>query len=222
MKIKTELTKICDGVYLCEIDNSYDLAMTFCRVQEFYESPFEQVRSKSFTMMEFQRIYSLKNGGTFTYPEDWSGFNIPSGILDKFYKGAWVQTDWNMYDTTLKKIINHIKEEGPYYLIGAQKNDQHTINHELCHAFYNLDKKYKKSVTKLINSIPRRLLDKIKNILRKTGYCNNVLRDEIQAYLSCDKAFLADEIRSDWEKIEKWGIIFENHFNKHIALNIKK
>lgn len=222
MKIKTKLIKISEGIYLCEINNAYDLAMTFCRVQEFYESPFEEIRGKNFNMIEFQRLYSLKNEGIFTYPNDWVGFNIPSSILNKFYKGMWVQSDWNMYDSVFKKIINQINQDKPFYLIGAQKKDQKTINHELCHAFYNLNSDYKKSVDKLINNIPRRFLDKMKKVLRKTGYCNKVLRDEIQAYLSCDSPYLEDNIRCDWEKIIKISKKFEKHFNEYINLNIKK
>lgn len=222
MKIKTKLIKIQEGIYLCEMDNLYDLAMTFCRIQEFYESPFKQIRRKNFSMMKLQRIYSLNNKGYFSYPKDWAGYNIPSSIIDKFYKGKWVSSDWNEYDCVLKKIINRIGDNKPYYLIGALKGDKHTVDHELCHAFYSLDKKYKISVNKLINSVPKRLLDKIKKVLRKTGYDESVMIDEINAYLSCDKAYLADEIRPDWERIEKWGIVFENHFNEYVALNIKK
>lgn len=220
MKFKTKLTKIYDGIYLCEIKNVYDLAMTFCRVQEFYESPFEEIRNKDFNMMEFQRIYSLKGTGTFTYPVDWAGFNIPSSILHKFYKGSWVETDWNMYDTAFKRVVMQIKDKEPFYIIGAMENDKNTINHELCHAFYNLKESYKRGVDKLINNIPKRIFNKMRKALKDVGYCNKVIKDEIQAYLSSSDCSFFDGY-VDWQENQKMGKIFNKHFNKHIDINIK-
>jgi hypothetical protein len=225
MKIKTDLTKICDGIYLCEMDNRYDLAMTFCRVQEFYESAFKEIRGKSFSMMKFQRLYSLKREGCFSYPLDWAGFNIPSSILEKFYKGDWMSNDWNEYDGVFKKIVNQIGEDKPFYLIASEKNQKQTVDHELCHAFYNLNKDYKSSVDKMINSIPKTLLNKMKKVLKDTGYCDRVMKDEIQAYLSCDHNYFSHQGRLsdiDDKRIEKFEKLFQNHFNKHISLNITK
>jgi hypothetical protein len=221
MKIKTKLTKLCDGIYLCEIDNAYDLAMTFCRAQEFYESPFEEIRNKNFTMMQFQRLYSLKRNGYFSYPEDWAGFNIPGSILEKFYKGDWITNDWNEYDGVFKKLINHIGNDKPFYLIGAVRGDKDTIDHELCHAFYNLKENYKKEVDKLISKIPKKTFNKMRKALKDTGYCNKVIKDEIQAYLSSSDCSFFDDYNY-WEENQKIGKVFANHFNKHIALNIKK
>jgi hypothetical protein len=221
MKIKTKLVKICEGIYLCEINDAYDLAMTFCRVQEFYESPFDKIRGKNFTMSEFQRIYAQKGTGVFTYPEDWAGFNIPSSILNKFYKGSWVETDWNIYDTAFKKIVIQIKDENPFYIIAAKAGDKHTIDHELCHAFYNLKENYKKGADELMNNIPKRIFNKIRKALKDVGYCNKVIKDEIQAYLSSSDCSFFDEY-VNYQETQKIGKVFEKHFNKHITLNIKK
>jgi hypothetical protein len=221
MKIKTKLVKICEGIYLCEINDAYDLAMVFCRVQEFYESPFEEIRNKDFSMMEFQRFYSQRGTGIFTYADDWAGFNIPSSVLHKFYKGSWVQTDWNMYDTAFKKIVIQIKDKEPYYIIGAKGKDKRTIDHELCHAFYNLKESYKKGADALINKLPKRIFNKMRKALKDVGYCNKVIKDEIQAYLSSgDCSFFDNYV--DWEENQKTSKAFEKHFNKHITLNIKK
>ena len=221
MKIKTKLIKVCDNVYLCEINNEYDLAMTFCRVQEFYESAYEEIRNSNFSMMQFQRLYSLNQEGVFTYPQDWAGFNIPCSILDKFYKGSWVQTDWNEYDTAFKKIITKIGNDKPFYLIGARKGEKQTIDHELSHAFYNLKIDYKRGADKLVNSIPKKTFNKLKKALKQTGYCNKVIKDEIQAYFSSGDCSFFDAC-NNWQENQKIGKAFEKHFNKHITLNIKK
>ena len=61
MKIEYTLKNLYPGVYLCTIKDMYDLTMTFCRVQEFYESPFKQIRNKKFLLLEFMKLYSKKN-----------------------------------------------------------------------------------------------------------------------------------------------------------------
>ena len=63
------------------------LALAFVRMQEFYESP--RFCGRVFTLEEFSTWYSQACGhGEFTYPEDWSGFNVPStavrAVRDRF------------------------------------------------------------------------------------------------------------------------------------------
>jgi len=50
MNIKYKLKEIYKGIFLVTIQDEYDLAMTFCRLQEYYESPFKQIRGKTFEM----------------------------------------------------------------------------------------------------------------------------------------------------------------------------
>lgn len=89
MKIKHPLVKgkvveVKPRIYCVTVDDDYDRAMLFCRYQEFYESPYKQFRNKQFTWMEYMRFYkSSWKKRVFTYPEDWSGYNIPSKILER-------------------------------------------------------------------------------------------------------------------------------------------
>jgi len=190
MDIKYNLEEIHPKVFLVTMDNSYDLAMTFCRVQEFYESPFKEIRGKYFNILEFQRMYSMKFGdGCFTYPHDWAGFNVPSEILINCYTNINRPIiDFNCYDEIIWDFHNQITLKGveKYYLIGAETKAQSTINHEVAHAFYCLYPKYKKAANEITNQISDKSKNKIKKWLLSIGYNDKVFKDELQAYLTAD------------------------------------
>ena len=216
MKIKYDLKQIYPKVWLVTMDNSYDLAMTFCRVQEFYESPYKEIRGKIFTITEFQRIYTMRRGSdSFTYPADWAGFNVPSNIIfDLYYEHNIL--DLNEYDAIFNKILDKINtvassDENKYYLIGSQKGNQTTIDHEVAHAFYYLYPAYKKEANKIIKQLPKRLEKKITDWLLEIGYNKEVFKDEIQAYLS------ADNLSHDINSTDK-----ENKKIKKISNDLKK
>jgi hypothetical protein len=187
-----KLEKIQHGIYHCVIDDMYDLAMTFCRVQEFYESPFPQIRGKNFKLLDFMRVYSKNNGDNiFTYPIDWCGFNVPSTIINSCYNKNKIQ-DLNDYDKIIKKIDNDICNEmtddvnvrPKYYLIGTEGACKDTFKHEICHALYFLKKKYKKEADEVIKKLTSKCYDKFTVALTKLGYSDKVFNDEIQAYIA--------------------------------------
>lgn len=89
-----------ENILEVHFDDPHDCAATFLRFQEHYESP--EFRGKIFTLEEYQRWYIAhsprgQTTGAFTYEEDWTGFNIPSEILDPFYRreirSAYMLTD---------------------------------------------------------------------------------------------------------------------------------
>jgi len=192
MKVKYKLKEIYKGIFLVTIQDEYDLAMTFCRLQEFYESPFKQIRGKTFSMDEFQRLYAKKFGnGIFTYPADWAGFNVPGDVLNKLISTTF--TDWGTeYDFIIEDIHSEIlqKNQDRYYLIGAGPKDKDTINHEICHALYYLDKDYKFRVDYVVSELNIKLLNYFKSDLLDKGYSKGVLTDEINAYMCFDSDYL--------------------------------
>ena len=85
--VSGSINKIMPNIYAVIVKNDYDRGMLFCRYQEFYESPFPEIRNQEFTLEELMRTYVKKNkSGMFTYPADWAGYNIPSNILKKGQK----------------------------------------------------------------------------------------------------------------------------------------
>ena len=192
MNIKYTLKEIYPRVFLVGVTNSYDLAMLFCRAQEFYESCYKEIRGKNFTMTELQRIYSIRRGdGCFTYPNDWVGFNIPCHAMHGCYDIKL--KDRNEYDEIMIKIHKSLKKNSKYYIIGSDPESKSTIEHEVAHAFYYLYPKYRNSINDLLETIPKNILKKFKASLLNMGYADKVVKDEIQAYLLTDKDKLVED-----------------------------
>jgi len=191
--VKGVVKEIALRIYCAQVDDDYDRAMLFCRYQEFYESPYKKFRNKPFTWMEYMRHYkSTWKKRVFTYPDDWSGYNIPCNALQK-------ANHIFCYDTEYDKVMNDIyfycaidsqnKNNGTrcdWYLIGASSKDQGTMNHEIAHGLYFTNKEYKKNAIELINNIKLTHYEKLKKKLIKMGYVNDkkIIDDEIQAFMS--------------------------------------
>lgn len=179
------LDKVIDQVYHLVIPDHYDMCMVFWRVQEFYESPYKEVRNKHITFFEFMDLYSKKKGhGCFTYPIDWGGFNVPNKIIEECYDQS-LSYDYNHYDSVIIKTHEEIKKtDEKYYLIGTTGSDSIALKHELAHAFYYLDPYYKREVNQVLKKIPDKYYKKMVSYLKEIGYATNVIEDEINAYLS--------------------------------------
>ena len=192
MTIDYKLTKVEDRVFHCVIKDQYDLAMTFCRLQEFYESPFKEIKGKNFKLLDFMKLYVEKrNENFFTYPVDWAGFNVPSNVIIKYLETPFA--DLNHYDDIILEIHNGIEDrDEPYYLIGSDGENLTTLKHEMCHAFYFLNKKYKKKVNSVLKDIPKSTIDKVKMVLTAMGYDKKFIMDEINAYLATEYDILLD------------------------------
>lgn len=223
MKIKHPLVKgvvkeVLPNIHCVIVDDDYDRAMLFCRYQEFYESPSKKFRGKYFTWMEYMRYYkNNREVKTFTYPYDWSGYNIPShiveGALDTFYK----ETE---YDKIMNDIYYHcenypLRFEKPrtdWYLIGASSKNLRTMNHEIAHGLYYTNKEYKKSVDNLIKEIKPSHYSKLKKALLKIGYANDkkIIDDEIQAFMSTG---LYNGL--DTKELKVYEKAFINNFKKY-------
>lgn len=183
-----QTNKLADKIYLVQFKKQYDLAMFFLRPQEFYESPSSNFRGKSFDILDYMEWYSKEYGkGVFTYTEDWQGFNFPSTVIDELWaKGI---SDRNKYDFEMLLLHKKLKEEkgGNYYLIGSYKNDDEnadTIAHEIAHALYFTNRSYYLKMNELTLDLNKKLYKKICKWLGKVGYCEEVFRDEVQAYVS--------------------------------------
>jgi len=191
--IKGKVKEIKPFIYCVEIDDDYDRAMLFCRYQEFYESPYKKFRGKPFTWMEYMRHYKLAwKKRTFTYPDDWSGYNIPSNVMERANNVFYKDTE---YDQIMNDIYFHCDIDSQnknnntrcnWYLIGASSKDKGTTNHEIAHGLYFTNKEYKNNVTKLIKNIKSTHYEKLKKKLIKMGYVDDkkIIDDEIHAFMS--------------------------------------
>lgn len=157
-------------------DSQEELALTFMRFQEFYESPNPNFKNKIFTVGQLRNWYSETYGAN-TYHRDWTGFNFPSYVLQPFKNGLFDPLTTEEYN--LLNLFQYRQDS--FYIIGAQ--DQSTLRHELAHALYANDHKYKKAVDSLINRFSTNL-SKSKQYILSKGYCKSVINDELQAYIT--------------------------------------
>ncbi len=217
IKLKYELTEVKPRIFLVEMEDKYDLCMTFLRYQEFYESPNSKFRGKNFTIADFMRWYSKtwsESKLTFDYAKHWSGFNIPSKSLEKCYENVLDQNIYdfvmnNIIETIYKKLQNKWIDNPKYYLIGASKGATTTINHEIAHGMFYLNSKYRKEMTELVNKLPKSLVKNMHVMLKNLGYTPKVYTDEIQAYMSCN------DVEAYGVKVGNKNIPFQEIWNKY-------
>ena len=75
---------IGDNIFHFSYENRYKLTSSFIRMQEYYESPYNDIRNKYFTLDYYMDVYAKENYGVFSYFEDWNGFNIPGNSILKW------------------------------------------------------------------------------------------------------------------------------------------
>lgn len=170
-------------IYILEAKTQYELAITFMRLQEFYESSFPEIRGNYFTFEQYMDRYA-EEFGDFTYTSDWSGFNIPGHVVKQFFKTF---TDLSEHEKELKKFLEPTlseKKATAFYVIGLQDKDKDVLDHELAHAMYYIMAGYSSTMNTITNDMPKVVYDQMKKVLLEMGYGENVVQDEIQAYLA--------------------------------------
>ena len=203
-----KIEKALPNIYHARFSTQGELAATFVRFQEYYESP--QFRGKVFTLGQFRSWYQ-KEYGAWTYYSDWAGFNVPSYILDVFRSG--------LFDPLTPEEAYFLERfpasEEPYYIIGTYGAtvDTNTMRHEVAHGLYCTASGYKEQVDKLLK-VHRRSLKPLVKHLKCLGYHPDVWDDEAHAYLATDDGYLDDEgikynqaLKNDLERLFKvWYI----------------
>jgi hypothetical protein len=193
--VKGELKEVAPHIYCVAVEDAYDRAMLFSRYQEFYESPIKGIRNRFFTLEGLMKRYrDHYKKETFTYPEDWAGYNIPSYSLEKA-----IEKFGDKYMTEYDEIMQHIVSECEtksyslnnctkhnWYLIGTDNFKSRTMNHEMAHALYYTNSEYKRNCDALISKIKKSDYNKLNKALVGIGYLDNkkIIDDEIQAFMS--------------------------------------
>src|SRR5271157_5489607 len=125
-KMNVKLIKIRPQVYHLIFKTRYEMCSTMMRLQEFYESPYKNVKGKYFTLEEYMDTYA-KDFGNFTYTEAWSGFNVPDVAIKNFFglfKDNLLEKEKYLYNI----LINIC--DSKYYLIVTCEKTSDCINHE--------------------------------------------------------------------------------------------
>lgn len=157
-------------------DSQEELGLTFMRFQEHYESDNPLFRGGVFTQGQLKQWYSEIYGAN-NYHTTWVGFNFPSSVLMPFKEGLF-----DPLTTEEQRLLDLFKYRSDnFYIIGAQSTS--TLRHELSHALYASNLKYKLEIDSFLHKNQKKLKKTNSYILQK-GYCKEVLNDEIQAYIT--------------------------------------
>lgn len=222
------LYKVADRIWAAVIPDDYLRCWTFLRCQEYYESTSPYFQNNRFTWKDYMSWYKSNKGprgesDVFTYANDWSGFNLPSEVIEDCISDI---KDPGPYDHLMNSIIKIIKEneKGTYYLLGIKTVDNvedDLLNHELAHGLWYTDPQYKSEMMGLLNKMTKESVVKIKQFIAEIGYAESVLSDEAQAYLSTG---IYDEWKVD--DIDSWTTpfkeVFDKYKSKHLLTPVQK
>ena len=168
--------------------NQYILCMSFCRLQEYSESPLSNIKKRYFTIEEMMDTYAETYGnGHFNYDEEWVGFNLPGNIIISF------QNDFSgkpmlEKEKYLIEIINRERArrkviiDNNFCVIGTYRPED--VDHEIAHALYCLHLKYKKLMDDIYCSLTTKQQKGMNRYLSTSGYDRPQFIDEAQAYFS--------------------------------------
>jgi hypothetical protein len=200
-KLGATKRKVAPNIYLISFDDSENMCKTLLRFAEHYESP--KFRNKIFTLKEFKAWYKTTRNGKFTYYKDWAGFNVPSYVFTPFKQKKF--SHLTQKEKLFLNLIHNLKE--PFYIIVAKKNSSITIQHEMAHALFYLNKKYRSKAIKILSTYD---MKEINEELLSNGYCKEVLLDEANAYASggCEWLIKAPNLS------KKLKALFNKYINK--------
>lgn len=184
-----QVIRHADNILELYFDRQFDLNSSFIRMQEFYESPFDEFRGKYFTLDQYMDRYVEANvNGVFDYFTYWFGFNLPGNAVLAFnetFSDDLRPKEWEL----LKPVEDFVQDDNPnFYIIGTfdHKDRERTVAHELAHAHYYLDPAYRKSADTLYACISPEIRAKVATRLIDIGYTEEVIPDETQAYFATD------------------------------------
>lgn len=199
-----------EGVHHIIFADRIELSKTFCRLQEFYESPLEMCR-QPFTRRKFLETYRAKWRGN--YYEDWNqGFNVPGEVAMK-----WAETfEPDTHDQWLMEFVKAIK---PRYMIGTPKwETPMTVEHEIFHALFYIDPDFKAEALARYDMLPEWFL-KNGNKPDQSGYAEHVLKEETVAHFCTDTPLeLSDTFKTihlPWETIAVLQMWWHAELPKH-------
>ena len=178
-----------DRIVHLHFETQYHLTSSFVRMQEFYESPFPEIRGKYFTLTEFMdRYVEDSENNEFTYFTDWAGFNIPGNVFTNFFN-RFYDEGLSPKESAIWSTVDRYIAEGDleYYIIGTYGTEAGLVDHELAHAYYYLNPVYRKFCDEIYADMDDKIKVKVTSGLLEMGYTEDVIADETQAYFATDR-----------------------------------
>ena len=182
---KITMSELLPQLYHAQFKGQRAMCSTFMRFQEYYESPNERFRGNYFTKQEYASWYAQQRG-SFSYYEDWGGFNIPDYVIKDFAAGKFdplSAREQNLLDALLAYRPKLFAKS--FYLIGTCGREE-DIAHEVAHGLWYLSKSYRQQMEKFLSRFSASFKKNFMKALGEGGYCQEVILDELQAYIITD------------------------------------
>lgn len=211
-----QVREVLEDIVEVHCDDPRELAATFLRFQEHYESP--EFRGKIFTLEEYRRWYVAHSPrgqatGEFTYEEDWTGFNIPSEILEPFYEGKF-----DPLSERERMFLQLFAERRKrlFYVIGTSSEaDIRTLKHEVAHGLFYTRPEYRQEVLSILSGISSETRSKIQEcFVRSGGYHPSVFTDETHAYLLSNLNQIREVVDSNGDELSAVAQALEENFRR--------
>lgn len=194
-----KVTKLSNKQLLIEFPTRKEMNLTCFRMSEFSEG-YEELR-QYYTPDVFIDKWSDEDG-KITYWEYWQGHNITKKKIiefsDVFSHGYYTTSlfgkqpdlvqirDINLHlskrEIEVIFLLHQIDIDG--YVIFIEEGDLITLRHELSHSYYFLYDTYKQRANAILNTLGDDISNRIKKGLIDMKYSEDVLQDEMQAYLT--------------------------------------
>lgn len=202
---------------LFEFDTQKDLALAFCRVEEYYEGN-PKVNGKYLRLEDFIDAF-MSDDGKIEYFHYWTGFNIPGDIYKKWWDEPYASEKTKWETALASAVTKKLDLEKPFYIIGGKKGDMEVIDHEIAHALYYMNPEYKDMMDTANYQFYKNLrgeYSKMVKSLKKMGYGDNVIKDEVQAYMSTSgKKELVEKFGLDFTKIQGFRKLYRKVLSRY-------
>lgn len=209
-----DIKELNHNIFLVTMETQAELALTFLRFQEYYESP--KFRKQIFSYQEYMDWYAKEQSEKkiFDYHKTWNGFNIPSWVLEPFYNNDFLLT---VKEKSFLEYFSNLEDK--FYIIGVHKDKDPKeydalIKHETGHGLYYANNEYKQKVNKSLSNYD---LTPLNNFLSKIGYHEDVHLDECHAYLLAHENYLNEKgiNTEDYRELVKYLNDLYNHFTNN-------
>ncbi|HMB00382.1 MAG TPA: hypothetical protein VKS21_05280 [Spirochaetota bacterium] len=187
------LESLFPGLYRARFEKLSDLAMSFCRMQEFYDDAM--FHGRILTLTEFIELWKQKRGeGNFTYPEYWSGYGLKGKTVCRWLdKLGW----YSRLEPREKKLLTALEHKhgsrdfSGLYLFGVceEEGERERItvtNHEIAHFLFFANKRYRQKVSNAVRQFPGRTIRRFELTLKRKFYHRKVFYDEMQADIAAN------------------------------------
>lgn len=189
--------KLTSNIIAAEFETQKEMMLTVARPAEYYESIDERLHNQAVSWSEFLNVF-MTDAGVIEYFSSWSGFNLPGEKLLEwytlcrdastreitFFNSVLARCAYNVVQDDHHRYIDGLKVRyAPFYVVAFCAGDEETIKHEIAHALFYLDPKYKQAMLKLNKALPAELAAALTTAFNLMGYRESVHQDEMQAYL---------------------------------------